>query len=75
MKLTLELEQKADGRWIGEVPALPGVQVYGATQVQAAVDATVFALSELLDQLGATKLHDVGFQVVIVPATPAVEAR
>jgi predicted RNase H-like HicB family nuclease len=35
MFLTLEIEQEADGRFIAEVPDLPGVLAYGATQEQA----------------------------------------
>ncbi|HEX9842911.1 MAG TPA: type II toxin-antitoxin system HicB family antitoxin, partial [bacterium] len=27
--LKIEIEQEADGRWIAEVPALPGVLAYG----------------------------------------------
>ncbi len=29
MTLILELEQETDGRWLAEVPALPGVLTYG----------------------------------------------
>ncbi len=45
----VELEQEEDGRWIGEVPSLPGVLVYGATrsETQAAVQA--LALRVLAD--------------------------
>jgi len=32
---SLELEQEIDGRWIAEVPELPGVIAYGATNVEA----------------------------------------
>ena len=31
----IEVEREADGRWIGEVPALPGVLVHGATAAEA----------------------------------------
>ena len=34
--LTIDVEQEDDGRWIGEVSALPGVTAYGATEVEAA---------------------------------------
>ena len=27
-RLTVEIEQEADGRWLAEVPELPGVLVY-----------------------------------------------
>lgn len=31
MQLTLETEREDDGRWIAEIPQLPGVVSYGAT--------------------------------------------
>ena len=36
MTLTIELEQETDGRWLAEVPQLPGVLVYGDTPDKAA---------------------------------------
>ncbi len=30
--LTIEIDHEEDGRWFGEVPELPGVLVYGATE-------------------------------------------
>lgn len=36
MTLTIELEQAADGRWLAEIPELPGVMVYGESQAKAA---------------------------------------
>lgn len=38
MPLTIEVEQEIDGRWMAEVPELPGVLAYGKTR-QAAIDA------------------------------------
>jgi predicted RNase H-like HicB family nuclease len=35
MNLSIEFEQEADGRWIAEIPTLPGVMVYGATHEEA----------------------------------------
>jgi predicted RNase H-like HicB family nuclease len=32
---TIEFEQETDGRWIAEIPAIPGVMVYGATREEA----------------------------------------
>ena len=29
--LTIDIEREADGRWLAELPALPGVLAYGAT--------------------------------------------
>ena len=34
-QFTIELEQEDDGRWIGEVPTLPGVMAYGQTRARA----------------------------------------
>lgn len=51
MPLTVELEQEDDGRWIAEVPALPGVLVYGATRQQAVDSARALALRVLADRL------------------------
>jgi predicted RNase H-like HicB family nuclease len=37
----IEFEQEEDGRWIAEIPELPGVMAYGATkgEAEAAVEA------------------------------------
>ena len=53
MTLTIELEQEADGRWIAEVPQLPGVLVYGETQERAAHLARALAFRVLADQIEA----------------------
>jgi predicted RNase H-like HicB family nuclease len=35
MDFTIDFEQKTDGRWIAEIPELPGVLAYGTTKAQA----------------------------------------
>jgi predicted RNase H-like HicB family nuclease len=35
MTLTIEFDREEDGRWIAEIPALPGVMAYGATKAEA----------------------------------------
>jgi predicted RNase H-like HicB family nuclease len=35
MNFTLECEQEVDGRWIAEVPELPGVLSYGESALDA----------------------------------------
>jgi predicted RNase H-like HicB family nuclease len=49
MTLTIELEQETDGRWIAEVPQLPGVFAYGDTPDRAAQLARVLAFRVLAD--------------------------
>ena len=51
MELSIETELEADGRWIAEVPELPGVLAYGATQGEAMLKAEALALRVLADQL------------------------
>jgi predicted RNase H-like HicB family nuclease len=53
MTLTIEFEREADGRWIAEVPELPGVLVYGETQDKAAQLAQALAFRVLADQIEA----------------------
>jgi predicted RNase H-like HicB family nuclease len=43
MNLTFEIEQEDDGRWISEVPELPGVLAYGATESEASNKAEALA--------------------------------
>jgi predicted RNase H-like HicB family nuclease len=50
-KILVELEREADGRWIAEVLALPGVLAYGATREEALARAEVLALRVLADRL------------------------
>ncbi|HWF60618.1 MAG TPA: type II toxin-antitoxin system HicB family antitoxin [Nitrospira sp.] len=47
----VELEQEEDGRWIGEVPSLPGVMAYGTTRSQALASVQALALHVLADRL------------------------
>lgn len=51
MKLTVECEREIDGRWLAEVPELPGVIVYGATADEATVKAQILALRVLAERL------------------------
>jgi predicted RNase H-like HicB family nuclease len=51
MDLRIELEQESDGRWIAEVPELPGVLVYGTTRDEATLKAQALALRVLADRL------------------------
>lgn len=51
MKLTIETEQEVDGRWIAEVPELPGVRVYAPSETAAKAKAEALALRVLADRL------------------------
>ena len=51
MNLSIEIEQEDDGRWIAEVPDLPGVMVYGATRDEAVSHAKALALRVLAERI------------------------
>jgi len=44
MNFTLECEQEVDGRWIAEVPELPGVLAYWSSSADAMSKAEVLAV-------------------------------
>jgi predicted RNase H-like HicB family nuclease len=50
-QLKIELEQEEDGRWIGEVPTLPGVMVYAQTRAEALTAVQALALRVMADRL------------------------
>lgn len=49
----IEFEQEADGRWLAEMPDLPGVMAYGATRDEAADAARALALRVLAERADA----------------------
>jgi predicted RNase H-like HicB family nuclease len=51
MSITFETELEDDGRWIAEVPELPGVMAYGKTQSQAIASAEALALRALAERI------------------------
>jgi len=51
MNFTIECEEETDGRWIAEVPQLPGVLSYGNTAEEAMAKAEVLALRTMAERL------------------------
>jgi len=49
--ITVEVEQEDDGRWIAEVPDLPGVLAYGQSRQEAIERVQVLSLRVLADRL------------------------
>ena len=47
----VEVDREQDGRWIAEVPELPGVLAYGATRQEAIAKAQALALRVIADRL------------------------
>ena len=51
MRLDIELDQETDGRWIADVPSMPGVMVYADSPEEALAKVKVLALRVLADQI------------------------
>jgi predicted RNase H-like HicB family nuclease len=69
MSFTVEIDRETDGRWIAEIPDLPGVMVYGSTWDQALALVKALALRVIADRLehgeALPELSDISF---IIPA-------
>jgi predicted RNase H-like HicB family nuclease len=49
--MKLEIERESDGRWIAEVPDLPGVMAYGDSRSDAVAKVEALALRVIADRL------------------------
>ncbi|MFA7302701.1 MAG: type II toxin-antitoxin system HicB family antitoxin [Candidatus Paceibacterota bacterium] len=49
--LAVEFDREKDGRWIAEIPKLPGVMAYGATKRDALQRVYAIALRTLADSV------------------------
>lgn len=50
MKFRIEIDREDDGRWIAEIPELPGVMAYGKTRQEAIAKVEALALRVVADQ-------------------------
>ncbi len=50
--LTIDVERETDGRWVAEVPELPGVLGYGLTEASAVATVEARALRVLAERVG-----------------------
>ena len=51
MDFEIEFEQEDDGRWIAEIPTLPGVMAYGVTKKDAESKVQAIALRVIADKI------------------------
>jgi predicted RNase H-like HicB family nuclease len=51
MQLSIRLLRETDGRWIAEIPELPGVTVYGVTPEEATLRAKALALRVIAEEI------------------------
>ena len=65
MDFRIECELEEDGRWLAEVPQLPGVLAYGVTADEAMAKAEILALRVLAERLehGESRAHSINISV------------
>ncbi len=68
MRLTVEYEREEDGRWLAEVPDLPGVMAYGSTREEALAAVEALALRVIADRLEHGEAAPQPFELAFVAA-------
>ena len=68
MKFSIECEREEDGRWLAEVPQLPGVLAYGNTSDEALARAEVLALRVLAERLEHGESRPVNISITLSAA-------
>lgn len=51
MTFSIEIEREDDGRWLAEIPALPGVMCYGTNRDDAVSRVQALALRVIAERL------------------------
>ena len=49
--MRIEVDREEDGRWLTEIPELPGVMAYGKTREEALARVKALALRVMADRL------------------------
>lgn len=68
MNVDIECDLEDDGRWLAEVPQLPGVLAYGATRDEAMAKAQVLALRVLAERLEHGESHPQSISISVAAA-------
>ena len=51
MQLTIRLLRETDGRWIADIPELPGVTLYSSTSEEATLKVKALALRVIAEEI------------------------
>ena len=65
MDYTIQHEQEDNGRWLAEVPELPGVLAYGVTPHEAMSKAEVLALRVIAERLEHGEISPIAINISI----------
>ena len=55
LQFNIETQRETDGRWIAEIPEIPGAMAYGKTQQIAKASAYALALRAIADDVEKSK--------------------
>lgn len=69
MNSRIECEKEVDGRWIAEVPQLPGVLCYGKTAEGAVLNAEALTLHAIAERLEQSESRPVEINISLPVAT------
>ena len=68
MNFHIEYERETDGRWLAEVPELPGVLTYGISANEAMAKAEALALRVLAEQIETGESQPVPINIEFIAA-------
>jgi predicted RNase H-like HicB family nuclease len=51
LRFNIETERETDGRWIAEIPEIPGALAYGKSEDEAKANAYALALRSIADDV------------------------
>ena len=68
LRFQFEIERETDGRWIAEIPEVPGAMAYGTTMEEAKAKAYALALYAIADDVEHSKDIPDTISILHVPA-------
>ncbi len=68
MNFHIEYERETDGRWLAEVPEIPGVLAYGSSADEAMAKAETLALRVLAERIESGENRPMSISIELVAA-------
>lgn len=68
VRFKFEIERETDGRWMAEIPEVPGAMAYGASEGEAKAKAYALALYAIADDVEKSKDIPESISILTVPA-------
>jgi predicted RNase H-like HicB family nuclease len=68
VRFQFEIDRETDGRWIAEIPEVPGALAYGTTIEEAKAKAYALALYAIADDVEQSKDIPDSISVLRIPA-------